>query len=72
MGRQSLFSVTTTGAELQAYSVKEQEPLTSRRATLLPWRGQIFAERVNHLGDDLPEGWEKAETDNAYRHTTDG
>ncbi|EGD73303.1 hypothetical protein PTSG_05018 [Salpingoeca rosetta] len=74
MGRQSLFSVTATGAELQAYSAKEQEPLTSRRATLIPWRGQVFLTRTNHLGDRLPDEWEKAVTDDGtpyyINHTT--
>eukprot|EP00043_Microstomoeca_roanoka_P015374 m.153900 g.153900 ORF g.153900 m.153900 type:complete len:1091 (+) comp16246_c2_seq1:79-3351(+) len=62
MGRQSLFSVTAAGTELQTRAV-EAEKLTSRRATIIPWRGQLFMPKVNNFGDRLPEGWEKAVTD---------
>lgn len=50
MGRDSLFNISNEDVGMQLTPAKNTEPLTSRRATLIPWRGQLLVKAKDHLG----------------------
>eukprot|EP01147_Barroeca_monosierra_P009636 gene9636-1857_t len=63
MGRDSLFNISNEDVGMQLTPAKNTEPLTSRRATLIPWRGQLLVKAKDHLGEKLPFDWEKKATE---------